>query len=163
MIRIAMTLAAMFALLQPAVAQTFLPGPSPTIWVESVSPNNLGCKAQGRFKIRTGNWNITTTQAVVIISTSTGIGDPPGPGPTVTSDGLAISGSASFGSGARTYGSAGTTINIPPGNQNQNIHVPFKGTVDNVGRVHFTVKADATNRYTVICGGCGYFYFQTAC
>jgi len=161
MIRIAMTLAAVFALLQPAAAQTFLPGPSPTIWVESVSPNNLGCKAQGRFKIRTSNWNITTTQAVVILSASTGLGDPPGPGPSVTSAGLAISGSASFGSGARTYGSTGTTINVPPGSQN--ITVPFRHTGAGAGRVHFTVRADVTNRYTVVCGGCGYFYFRSSC
>ena len=105
--------------------------------------------------------NLTNLTYTLIISTSTGLGDPPGPGPTVTSAGLAISGSASFGSGARTYGSTGTTINVPPGSQN--ITVPFRHTGDNAGRVHFTVRADATNRYTVVCGGCGHFYFHASC
>jgi len=90
MIRIAMTLAAVFALLSPAAAQTFLPGPPPTIWVESVSPTNLGCRAEGRFKIRTSNWDFTATTPVVITSTSVGLGDPPGPGPGVTSVGSTI-------------------------------------------------------------------------
>ena len=75
MLRIAKTLAAVFALVQPAAAQTFLPGPSPTIWVESVSPSNLGCKAQGRFRIRTANWDFTMARTVVITSASTGTGD----------------------------------------------------------------------------------------
>ena len=163
MIRIAMTLAAVFALLSPAAAQTFLPGPSPTIWVESVSPNNLGCKAWGRFRIRTSNWNLTTTQMVAITSTSTGLGDPPGPGPSVTSEGSTISGSASFASSSRTYGTTGTSINIPAGNESQNIYVPFRHTGDNPGRMHFTVKADTANRYKVVCGNCGHFYFGASC